>query len=952
MVRTGSFGRLPRQAPDLSSAIAALLREMQQQEDQNFIDAWKNGGEVDGKPVNDARLLAHFRKRRNALSKDDPLWDEWDNRITQYTFAIEESKMSLKWDQGKVSEAQMSAFYRKWAHKATKNSEFRRTLESSAAKWAASAKGRASGGSSGSSQDGHDNWVKNFYERHVAAGEMLQDALVIIAQQYGAIPTSTSSYSPPTMADINPDSAGYGNWLDIYQDGKTNDDGVMQLIRATTKGVRRYDPDFVFDARHIDALLDRANEGLGTLVRRSVYKTERDDWQDRRGDIRQTQNHIQQAPIMQRVFTAQDHYIEAHDNCNGDPSCQGRVAGEFKDLLAKEQRRLLRGGLDEADMSVLPFIGQTIRYIEAAEDGKPIQPGTAGADRPTIFNLNGVGGADFLVSATRTWTSGMDALEAGGWVSAWPKYNQDGSPVLDDMGDQVYIHVVNMPNELVPTDSIPVSASDVLEDVPEGTRIFVTPSPVQILYTDPGGQTIPAAQVQPLTTDPVTGEATRETASAAGRAAYYEIPGIIGIDGKTRTVYRTGAGTAESPFLYHTNPPIPDDPMTGQRVQPRGDPETGARVFNVVGVWDPTAGADGKGAYVADVSAFKNANDLARVELNSGAYVEGTFRTSMAAAAQQTIDNIYDTHRPKPYADSMAQRMTASIVRESAMAAAAGDLQAAQDLHADAGQMAQTQVQRLRGNSGKVKDDYYTGMNSFTQEQQQIVNDLADRGITGARAGWEQIADRVRLIEFSNRFEEENPPSETLGRDLAQWALHGYVPPREQTPAEMARGARRQAMDVRIPVSQIKLPGFNPEPRRTVGTTVHDWLGGELENVMVRGVQAYQQIGAGTARPPMGGWEPNRPIRDVPLLPRPRIPEPKPPKPEREKPRRERDNPRARWDRLRAQANLRRSRASDYNRRQGTYYSYDPLSSISTRNYGGAGTYQTPQQRSGGMYSY
>ena len=122
MARTGRFGRLPRAAPDLSGAIAALLREAQAKYDQNMVDAWKNGGQVDGKGVNDARLLAHFRKRRDALDPTDPLWTEWDNRVQQYEFSIEESKMSLKWDQKKATEADMRAFYTKWAKKATPNS--------------------------------------------------------------------------------------------------------------------------------------------------------------------------------------------------------------------------------------------------------------------------------------------------------------------------------------------------------------------------------------------------------------------------------------------------------------------------------------------------------------------------------------------------------------------------------------------------------------------------------------------------------------------------------------------------------------------------------------------------------------------------------------------------------------------------------------------------------------
>ena len=51
------------------------------QDDQNFVDAWKNGGKVDGKGVDDTRLLDHLKKRRDDLDPRRPHWDEWNNRL-------------------------------------------------------------------------------------------------------------------------------------------------------------------------------------------------------------------------------------------------------------------------------------------------------------------------------------------------------------------------------------------------------------------------------------------------------------------------------------------------------------------------------------------------------------------------------------------------------------------------------------------------------------------------------------------------------------------------------------------------------------------------------------------------------------------------------------------------------------------------------------------------------
>ena len=43
------------------------------------------------------------------------MWDYYDNLIYSYEFIVEESKMGLKYAEEEVSEAQMAAFYRKWA---------------------------------------------------------------------------------------------------------------------------------------------------------------------------------------------------------------------------------------------------------------------------------------------------------------------------------------------------------------------------------------------------------------------------------------------------------------------------------------------------------------------------------------------------------------------------------------------------------------------------------------------------------------------------------------------------------------------------------------------------------------------------------------------------------------------------------------------------------------------
>ena len=148
MARSGRFGRLPRTAPNLASTIVSMVREVNAQEDQNMLQAWEEGGLYKGKKVTDKMLLDHFKMRRDSMSPTDPLWDKWNTTVQNYEFAIEESKMSLKYAEGKIDDSTMAGFYRTWARKLPVDSEAYRNLMRSAAQFAdaAAARGRGGGG--------------------------------------------------------------------------------------------------------------------------------------------------------------------------------------------------------------------------------------------------------------------------------------------------------------------------------------------------------------------------------------------------------------------------------------------------------------------------------------------------------------------------------------------------------------------------------------------------------------------------------------------------------------------------------------------------------------------------------------------------------------------------------------------------------------------------------------
>jgi hypothetical protein len=145
MARRGTFGRQPRSAPNLTNTLVAIAREMQQQRDQNLMDAWKNGGLFEGEKATDEKVLAHWKERLANVSKDDPLYDSYNNAYMQYDYSIHESKATLANAQGKMSDGQLASFYSNWAKKVPKDSEFYRVLMRDAAQWMRAAKQRNTG---------------------------------------------------------------------------------------------------------------------------------------------------------------------------------------------------------------------------------------------------------------------------------------------------------------------------------------------------------------------------------------------------------------------------------------------------------------------------------------------------------------------------------------------------------------------------------------------------------------------------------------------------------------------------------------------------------------------------------------------------------------------------------------------------------------------------------------
>jgi hypothetical protein len=169
------FGRLPRSAPSLTSTIVALAQEYQRVRDNNIEEAWKNGGQFEGKKVTDDMMLAYWKERRDSVSKDDPMYDYYANLLHGYEFNIAESSAYLKYKQGKISDAAMAAFYRKWANKMPSDSANWRSLMTKAAEFKAASARRSAAGAAQARATAYGNQQEATYNAYEKKWDIFSD---------------------------------------------------------------------------------------------------------------------------------------------------------------------------------------------------------------------------------------------------------------------------------------------------------------------------------------------------------------------------------------------------------------------------------------------------------------------------------------------------------------------------------------------------------------------------------------------------------------------------------------------------------------------------------------------------------------------------------------------------------------------------------------------------------
>lgn len=184
MARRAKFGRRPNVQPNIQGTLIAVAREAMFRTDSNMMDAWKSGGEVDGMPVTDDRALNYWKGRLADLDKKDPAYDTIKTQIMQLQYAVEQSKMDLKYVQGKIDEREYAQFFIKWSKKVPKNGEFWRALQKDAAQLMERAKEKARIEGEKAKQESFNRFVAG-HQSTIDLGNALTDAINQLSKETG-----------------------------------------------------------------------------------------------------------------------------------------------------------------------------------------------------------------------------------------------------------------------------------------------------------------------------------------------------------------------------------------------------------------------------------------------------------------------------------------------------------------------------------------------------------------------------------------------------------------------------------------------------------------------------------------------------------------------------------------------------------------------------------------------
>ena len=539
MATAARFGRLPRSSPSLTSTIVALAQEYQRVRESNIVDAWKNGGLFEGKKVTDNDVLKWMKDRRNELSPDDPKWDYYNNQVSQYTFAIANSKMELEYKRNNKSDADMVAFYHAWAAKLPVGSEAYREREKLAAGYAdRAASGRASSGRAAADR-AYASSLSADYKKGFA-----HDAMQVFLE--GEAHDRGILKGNETLANVDPNTADGRAinqlWDDIANSPEYATDRTFWTKQIREKGDPHFAGDFSQDGFNAQERVatSAVNHQIET-ARKAGRQGDVNAFEKDKDKIRQT--HVTTAGFdeTQSYEDARASWLKVFTNPNSTPLEIDRANDKYKGQL-NQIRDSLQKGLrpDEHD----PRVGYLANEIKTMDGDEHPYEHWGGAFGP--------GGNTGGASATET-AVGIKQNKAD--LNNLALRDETGQPVFvltkmqggDPLGTTEDNHT-RAPWGVIKRDSMP-----------EGT-IYV----IQNDYGDPRAGLVmtavaptPIHALRQVTKD----DGTVETQQEPNPMAYhYTLP-----DGKTGYKYQDASGK----WLY-----TPDNPFGTRVTKPDGTIDT------------------------------------------------------------------------------------------------------------------------------------------------------------------------------------------------------------------------------------------------------------------------------------------------------------------------------------------------------------------------------------------
>lgn len=452
MPRKGRFGRHRTGSSNLTALITQLVQQQRAAEDKAIFDAYQNGGLFQGKPVDDKRILAYITQRRDGFSKDDPLYDQWNNNLIQTRFSIGEQKIGLAFKQGKVGAGAVAAYYRSQLSHIPKDSAFYRDVAGRAAQWAKSASSAAHGSARGRATKGlRDKLNASIYKS--ANFEALERALTDYAKREGIIAgnQTLTDASAGAIEDL------FARGIYVGKDQLTFDE-FKQAVQDNYKAL----------SNQVDLQVKLGNQGVTARNKRDKF--------------------LEQSVVRWNAMDDRAQYEAARDSwldnvaaAKGDPYAVAKANEAYvKALSGIHSNALTPTGKDANDPE---FIGGLVNEINAVATGKSTGPTVA-----DLMSNTGEGvvthDADETAQGVAALQTDLDNLSSGKAyygqtepggdykVVLWPpggpnQYDQSLQPSLTTVNGEtrvVYQQGQKVTASLITKDGVPIDQTQYTPD--------------------------------------------------------------------------------------------------------------------------------------------------------------------------------------------------------------------------------------------------------------------------------------------------------------------------------------------------------------------------------------------------------------------------------------------------------------------------------------------------------